>query len=108
MGNFLGTGTPYGDGRNEFLITFGGSFSGQVFVQVTNSSGTGEYFLDAYTTSFVSTAITGDVYNDLIGDGIHDPSDPGLNGWTVDLFDASGAFVTSQITHNISGVDGAV
>lgn len=104
-GNFLGTGTPYGDGRNEYLIQFQGSYSGQIFVQVTNSSGAGEYFLDAYTKPYVATSVSGDVFNDLYGNG----TDYGyhLNGWTVELLDSQGHLITTQVTHTINGVDGS-
>jgi len=105
-GNFLGTGTPYGDGRNEFLVTFQGPYSGQIFVQISNSSGTGEYFLDAYTTPYVYTSVSGDVFNDLLGGGVN-LGYPGLNGWTVDLLDSSGNLIATQITHTIGGVDGS-
>src|SRR5262249_51400548 len=60
QGNLIGTGTPYGDGRNESVIVFQGPYSGQIFIQVSNSSGTGEYFLDTYTTPYANTSISGD------------------------------------------------
>ena len=32
---------------------------------------------------------------------------PGLNGWTVELLDANGNVIATQITHTIGGVDGS-
>ena len=37
----------------------------------------------------------GTVYNDLNGNGVLDPGDPGLQGWTVDLLDSSGNLVAT-------------
>ncbi len=44
-------------------------------------------------------AISGQLWNDLNGDGIHDGSEPGLNGWAIELVDPSGGTVLdTQIT----------
>ena len=37
----------------------------------------------------------GTVYNDLNGNGVLDPGDPGLQGWTVELLDSSGNIVAT-------------
>ena len=37
----------------------------------------------------------GTVYNDLNGNGVNDPGDPGLQGWTVNLLDSSGNIVAT-------------
>jgi len=39
--------------------------------------------------------LTGEVYNDLNGNGNLDPGDPGLQGWTVNLLDSSGNLVAT-------------
>jgi hypothetical protein len=42
--------------------------------------------LNVYTAKVtVGSSISGTVFNDLDGDGIHDPGEPGLAGWTVFL-----------------------
>jgi len=97
------------DGRNEYVAYLNPAASSQFFVQVSNvpGTGTGEYFMDVATPAYTATSVSGDIYNDLLGVGSFQPGDPGLNGWTVDLFDANGNFVTSQVTHTINGVDGS-
>ena len=40
------------------------------------------------------------VWNDQNGDGIQDPGEPGIDGVTVTLFDASGTEIASQVTAN--------
>ncbi len=67
----------------------------------------GEYFLSATTQVYASTSVSGDVYNDLFGTGSYEAGDPGLNGWTVDLYDTGGDLIASQVTHTIGGVDGS-
>ena len=38
---------------------------------------------------------SGTVYDDLNGNGVLDPGDPGLQGWTVELLDSSGNIVAT-------------
>ncbi len=45
--------------------------------------------------NFQLVNVTGEVYNDLNGNGNLDPGDPGLQGWTVNLLDASGNMVAT-------------
>src|SRR5262249_42579673 len=40
------------------------------------------------------------VWNDVNRNGIQDPGEPGLNGITVNLFDANNVFLTSVVTAN--------
>jgi hypothetical protein len=48
-------------------------------------------------------SISGQKYEDLDGDGVHDPGELGLDGWTIELVDAAtGAVVGTQVT---AGVD---
>ena len=42
--------------------------------------------------------VTGNVYNDLNGNGNLDPGEPGLQGWTLELFNASGNIVASTVS----------
>ena len=48
-------------------------------------------------------SIHGQKWNDLNGDGVHDPDEPGLNGWTIQLVDleAGGDVEDTQITHDM-------
>ena len=48
--------------------------------------------------NFQNITISGEKFNDLTGDGILDPGDPGLPGWTIDLLDAAGAIVATTVT----------
>jgi type VI protein secretion system component Hcp len=50
------------------------------------------------TASILVGGITGEVFNDLTGAGAFVAGDPGLEGWTIDLLDASGAIVATQVT----------
>ena len=45
--------------------------------------------------NFQLVTYAGTVYNDLNGNGVYDPGDPGLKGWTVDLLDSSGNIVAT-------------
>ena len=45
--------------------------------------------------NFQLVNVTGEVYNDLNGNGNLDPGDPGLQGWTVNLLDPSGNTVAT-------------
>ena len=42
--------------------------------------------------------LTGEVYNDLNGDGTPDGGEPGLAGWTIDLLDPSNAVIATAAT----------
>ena len=42
--------------------------------------------------------VSGDVYNDLDGNGLRGSGEPGLSGWTVDLEDSSGDVLASVLT----------
>lgn len=44
------------------------------------------------------SAIHGQKYDDLDADGVHDSGEPGLNNWTIYLFDGNGNLVTTQTT----------
>jgi len=45
--------------------------------------------------NFQLVDVTGEVYNDLNGNGNLDPGEPGLQGWTVNLLDPSGNTVAT-------------
>ena len=45
--------------------------------------------------NFQLVDVSGNVYNDLNGNGNLDPGEPGLQGWTVNLFNSSGNMVAT-------------
>ena len=52
--------------------------------------------------NFSPGTFTGTVYNDLNGDGIHEPTEPALEGWTIDLLNQAGTLVATT-TSNAAG-----
>jgi methionine-rich copper-binding protein CopC len=52
--------------------------------------------------NFQLVSYTGTVYDDLSGNGVHDPGDPGLQGWTVNLLDINGNIVATT-TSDVNG-----
>jgi hypothetical protein len=67
---------------------------------VTVTAGSVASGLDFGNSKFVT--VTGTVYNDLNGDGIHESNEPGLSGWTVNLENSQGTVLASKVT-NASG-----
>jgi hypothetical protein len=58
---------------------------------------------DKFTfSSFTPVSISGEVYNDLNGDGVLQSGEPGLSGWTIDLL--SGSTTVNSTTSNSAGV----
>ncbi|MEM7531343.1 MAG: SdrD B-like domain-containing protein, partial [Chloroflexota bacterium] len=51
-----------------------------------------------YITDPTNASITGTVFNDVLQDGIQDPTDPGISGIQVNLIDALGNIVASTVT----------
>jgi protocatechuate 3,4-dioxygenase beta subunit len=47
---------------------------------------------------FQLVSVSGNVFNDLNGNGSQDAGDPGLNGWTVDVIDSNGHVAGSAVT----------
>ena len=48
--------------------------------------------------NFQLVSFSGDIYNDLNGNGLRNPGEPGLQGWTVDLEDSHGNIVATTTT----------
>ena len=48
--------------------------------------------------NFQNISISGETFNDLNGDGKQEPGEPGLTGWTVDLYDANNNLVATTVT----------
>ncbi|MBI3464318.1 MAG: DUF4114 domain-containing protein, partial [Planctomycetes bacterium] len=47
---------------------------------------------------YVFGSIHGQKFHDLDGDGQRDPGEPGLDGWTIQLFDGQGNLIANQVT----------
>ena len=61
--------------------------------------------------NFKTITVTGNVYNDLDGNGLRGSGEPGLAGWTVDLEDSQGNVLASALTdsngnYSFTGVGG--
>ncbi len=99
FGNLVATGTKLADGINESL-TYKAKIGGQYHIVVFNDPGTyGEYFLSVKTAQYAAGGITGQVYNDLNGNGTLDPGDPGLDNWDVEVFNSRSVMVASQLSY---------
>jgi subtilisin family serine protease len=91
-GNLVASGVKLADGRNESLA-FKSAKGGTYSIRVTGDAGsTGEYFL---SKAVARAGIDGRVFDDLNGDGVEQASEPGLNGWTIKLFDSHGHLVAT-------------
>jgi methionine-rich copper-binding protein CopC/protocatechuate 3,4-dioxygenase beta subunit len=73
---------PAPPGTYTFTATSGGDVSGDDF------------------GNFQLVTFSGEVYNDLNGSGSFQPGDPGLPGWTVNLYDAMGNLVATTTSDN--------
>lgn len=108
---YLGSATVATDVNGD--VTFNVTVAGvapvghRVSATATNAAGsTSEFSANTTLVPFVPATISGQKYHDLDGDGVKDPAEPGLSGWTIfidsnsdDLFNAGEA---SQLT----GVNG--
>src|SRR5262249_32952966 len=56
------------------------------------------------------TTLGGQKFDDRNGNGVRDPGEPALNGWTIELVDpATGAVVATQVTRDIDlNIDGVI
>jgi protocatechuate 3,4-dioxygenase beta subunit len=98
FGNLVATGTQNADGHNSTL-TYKATIGGQYHVLVSNTPGTsGEYFLQVNTSAYAAGGVSGQVINDINGNGKL-TGDPGLDNWEVDLYTSGGTKVASQMTH---------
>jgi hypothetical protein len=104
FGNLVATGTQDADGHNATL-TYTAAITGQYHVLVSNTPGTsGEYFLQVNTPSYASGGLSGQVINDINGNG-NLTGDPGLDNWEVDVYNSGGTKVASQLTHGGGNYD---
>jgi len=123
-GNTVASTTSDANGDYEFDNLFPGTFTVEEILQsgwvqtqpvnpnyysITTSSGTniaGETF-----GNFKAVSVSGNVYNDLNGNGLHDSGEPGLQGWTVQLENSSGTVIASVLSdvngnYTFTGVGG--
>ena len=116
-GNIVATTTSDANGNYEFDNLFPGTFiveevlqSGWTQTQPVNpnyysfatQSGLNETGLNF--GNFSTGTFTGTVYNDLNGDGIHEPGEPALAGWTIDLLNQAGNIVATTTSNAIGPV----
>ena len=66
---------------------------------ITAANG-GPVFSDLWANCGEKSSISGMKFNDLDADGIKDLGEPGLNGWTIHLFNATGTVHLTQVTAN--------
>ncbi len=86
--------------------------NGQASVTATANGSAGSYTVTASASGAATPAdfsltnvagafnITGQVFNDLDGNSLKGPGEPGLAGWTLDLLNSSGAVIGTAITDN--------
>jgi hypothetical protein len=109
MGNLVATTTSAGDGS----YSFGNVGPGQYTISEVHQDGwyqtepvdpPGTWTVQAISSTnpsgldfgnFQLVNVTGEVYNDVNGNGNLDPGEPGLQGWTVNLEDTSGNIVAT-------------
>ena len=61
------------------------------YTKVANS---GNSFASLNFGNFAAITVSGNVYNDLDGNGLKGPGEPGFRGWTVNLLNSSGNVVS--------------
>src|SRR5262249_26778642 len=118
LGNVMATTTTSGDGNYTFAFLLGGTYSVRVVAGTLPPGLSPTYDLDGTGTPHIATftlnaatartdvdfgyggtGSVGDrVWNDTNGTGIQDAGEPGINGVTVELLDASNTVVGSTTT----------
>ena len=109
--NIVATTTSAADGSYSFSALPVAAYTieevvqaGWVITQPTNPPGT--YTIPASSGNYTGldfgdfqlVSVSGNVYNDLNGDGSREPNEPGLQGWTVDVVNAGGTVVASAVS----------
>jgi protocatechuate 3,4-dioxygenase beta subunit len=99
LGNYTITGIGPGTFTLQEVVQ-----SGWIITQPTNpshytfTSTSGSNVTGGIFGNFKTTSVSGDVYNDLNGDGLRQPGEPGLQGWTIDLLNSAGGVVATVTT----------
>src|SRR5262249_5067318 len=114
-GKVLGVAVSGADGTYSFPGVGPGSFTIQEELQAgwvqTAPAPPGTYSVSTSSGNDVGSqnfgnfqlvTLSGEVFNDLNGNGTLDPGDPGLQGWTVDLLSGGNTVATT-----VSGADGS-
>jgi Mg-chelatase subunit ChlD len=104
---------PAGDPVDIFTIVIGSNTAATEAFQAIAAANRGRMFtaataddvvdavLDAIGEVTGDSSITGQKWNDLDGDGLRDADEPGLDGWIVNVIDASGDIVGSATTASV-------
>ncbi|WP_231953894.1 choice-of-anchor Q domain-containing protein [Pirellulimonas nuda] len=75
------------------------------FLRISN----GTVDIGAYEVAGTEGAIHGQKWHDVNGDGVRDPTEPGLDGWTIEVIDSvTGAVVASQLTRSMDMDGGGI
>jgi hypothetical protein len=100
-GSLVGTATGVGGTVTyDVALDHGGTYR----VDVVAANGTdGEYFLSKTLVTLPTATLSGEIFNDLNGDGSLESGEPGLRGWTVDLIDANTGTILQQATSDANG-----
>src|SRR5262249_28449919 len=88
------------------LLTTGLAVGTHVITAVYNGdtsyNGSTSVILRQVVNAAAPLTISGQKFDDRNGNGIHDPDEPGLDGWTIQLVNAAdGSVVATQTTHNV-------
>jgi hypothetical protein len=107
--NFFGNQTFAAGGTITATATDLGLVAGGVIVGTDENTGDTSEFSKAVTVTLAQGKIDGIKFEDLNGNGILDPGEPGLAGWTIELFvaDANGIFPTKASAKTVTGAGGA-
>ena len=114
-GTVIATAISAGDGTYSFSGIGPGSYtisevapSGWIITQpappsysYSETAISGDSPSDLDFGNFKLATFSGNVFNDLNGNGHQDKGDPGLGTWVVDLLDASGNVVAATITNKL-------
>lgn len=97
----------FGDGTTSTQInpTHTYTTAGDYTVTLTSTNTCGEDDM-AYGTIEATSAcgsVTGTVFNDLNGNGVRDPEEPGLSGWTAGVFTYPGDNLIEDTTSDSNG-----
>ncbi len=102
-----------GDGTYTLELTtentVGTTYAGEFLFasQAASNSQSVPAFVRLASTSAVvtgvlnSTSISGQKWNDLNGDGLHDANEPGLNGWVINVLNAAQIVIATTTTASI-------
>ena len=111
-GTLVATTTSSSSGHYSFANLTPGTYTieevvqaGWVITQPTNQTGTytkttisGNSLTGLKFGNFSSITASGNVYNDLDGNGLKSSGELGLSGWTVNLLNSSGTVLHSTVT----------